>query len=157
MPRSIFAHTVFRDSLDAAVIEDKGTALQSLIDDKLRIICEATDLRRYWTKLKRERVKDLYGKLLHVHLRSQGRRLFCIVKKWPLVSGKSIELLLPLCITCARDELDYSNLLPYMSIADAICSDFQQGQKEKFEIWFPCGNEIARKPLEDWPFRIKEG
>ena len=157
MPRPILAHTLFRDSFDAAVVTDKGIAPQSLIVDKLRIICGATDLRRYWTKLSREGVKHLYGKLLHIHLRRQGGRLFYIVQKWPLVSGKSIELLLPLCITCVRNELDYSNLLPYMPIANAICSDFQQGQKEKFELWFLRGNEIARKPLEDWPFRIKEG
>ncbi len=63
--------------------------LERIVKDKVRLACTCKNLRRYTTKLKREKATQLYDRLLHFDIGKDTARLFAVCWNAVDIAGKT--------------------------------------------------------------------
>lgn len=152
--RLILVHISFLEDLKRLAAKNDAK-FRKLVEDKARILSQSRDLARFTTKLRQESAKRLYGRFLHIDLRKRRGRLFALRWEARMSTGASREILLPFYITSDRDEVDYSDMRPYIHVANRVITSFENGQIDDFRIWFHDRTKMLETELPEWPFQKK--
>lgn len=148
--RAIIVHARFLNQL--AILSKSDAKLRRIVEDKARLLACCPDLKKYRTKLKNEQAKRFFGILLHIDIGKRSRRMFALVWGSRLSAGGHLEVILPLALSKKRDKINYSNLAPYIAIADSIVDEFDRGLLHQFRRWQIDRSKIIETDLPYWLF-----